>query len=210
MKLHLGLRLWWRRPQDPKQLGREAIRLAGLILGFSDGPDIGKITNPVRQGFAYNFDTETGGPFRQKWRDLAERTRREREQLGFQPEHPILERTGNYKSSWINRMDPRHFEKQHRHGQMTGGGLVGQNMLTIHVGSIDYRAPIHELGLEMPEHLVERERMLSGLPEALQGEGTGAVPARPVRFIANEFLDNIGRGISNLLDSKMGEIKGPR
>lgn len=208
--MKLNFRLWWRRPRDPKQLGKEALELAALILGLSDGPDVGRITNPIRAGFAHNFDTEAGGPFRQQWRDLADRTNREREQLGFPPAHPILERTGGYKSSWVNRMDPNHHERQHRHGQMSAGGFVGQNMLTIVVGSIDYRAPIHELGMEMPEHLVERERMLSGLPAALQGAGTGAVPARPVRYIANDFLDNIGRGIVDLLNSKMGDVKGPK
>lgn len=206
--MKLDFILWWRRPKDVKKLGAEAVELASLILQLNDGLDLGIITNPVRAGFAHNFETESSAGI--PWRQLADRTNREREFLGFPPAHPILERTGGYKHSWITRTASNHFERQHRHGQVSpGGGIIGQNMLTIHVGSIDYRAPIHELGLEMPEHLVERERMLSSIPQSMQGGGSGAVPARPVRFIADSFLDKIGAGIKFLLDSKMNDVKGP-
>jgi hypothetical protein len=207
--LKLPLRLWWRRPSDPKKLGAEAVELAALILKFSDGPDVGKITNPVREGFANSFAVEGGGRFSQKWADLADRTNRERTFLGFPAAHPILERTGRYKHSWITRTAADHFEKQHRGGALSGANFVGQNMLTINVGSVDYRVPTLEGGMAMPSHLIEREQMLRRSAGMVTQQGSSAVPPRPVRYIEKQFLDRIGKAISFLLGDKVNEVKGP-
>lgn len=202
MKLHL--RGWWRRPKDPKKLGVEAIKVAAGVLRFSDGPDVGKITNPIREGFAQNFADEAGGPHGTPWQLLAKRTSDEREQLGFDPHHPILERTGGYKSSWIDRMSGDHFERQHKHGQFSGTKLVGKNKVTINFGSVDYRVPTLEGGEgQMPGHLLEREQMLGGSPFG------GVVPPRPVRFVSEDNIFMSKLAVAFLLSDKMKDVKGP-
>lgn len=207
--LRLPLRLRWRRPSDPKKLGAEAIELAATILKLSADPDVGKITNPVRAGFGHSFAVEGGGRFSQKWADLADRTNRERLTLGFPPVHPILERTGRYKRSWTDRTASNHFERAHQHGSISGTSFVGQNMLTIHVGSMDPRVPTLEEGIAMPQHLVEREDMLRRSVGAPGLSSSGRVPPRPVRYIEKPFLDRIGKAISWLLGTKADAVKGP-
>lgn len=211
MTARLNFRLWWRRPKDIKKLGIEAIKIATSVLRLSDGPDVGKITNPIRSGFASNFDSEVGGPLLTPWQELALRTRQEREQQGFPREHPILERTGGYKNSWIDRMSGDHFERQHRHGQVTGTSLVGKNMVTISFGSVDYRVPTLEGGEgSMPTHLIEREQMLrraAGTPQ--MPSGTGVVPPRPVRFVDEGNIFNSKLAVAFLLSEKAQKVKGP-
>lgn len=195
--MNLRWKLWWRVPQNVKDMGTEAIELASAIMRLSPGPDLGKITEPARQGFASNFATESGGPFLQPWQALAERTRRERQSLGFPPAHPILDRTGSYRRSWTNRTSSNHFEKQSRQ----------RDKVEINLGSVDYRAPIHELGLEMPTHLIQREQMIqraTGMPVM---QGSGAIPPRPVRYISDAFADKIGRAIDFLLGSKASKVQ---
>jgi hypothetical protein len=203
--MKLNLRLWWRRPRDPKKLGIEAIKIAAGVLRFSDGPDVGKITNPIREGFADNFAGEKGGPHGSPWALLAERTSYERVLLGFDPYHPILERTGRYKSSWIDRTSGDHFERQHKHGQFSGTKLVGQNKVTINFGSTDYRVPTLEGGEgSMPAHLLEREQMLGGSPFG------GEVPPRPVRFVSDDHIFMSKLAVAFLLSEKIRDVKGPK
>ena len=91
------------RPSDPTEVGSEALRLARSISQITRDELI-QITEPVRAGFKENFETESaaGDP----WQVLAKRTQDEREELGFDREHPILVRKGDYKKSWLDVNDP--------------------------------------------------------------------------------------------------------
>jgi hypothetical protein len=54
----------------------------------------------IRDGFAENFDSESAGG--QPWEQLALSTVIERVLLGFPGTHPILQRTGRYRSSFTS------------------------------------------------------------------------------------------------------------
>lgn len=204
----------WIRPSDVHNLGREALALAATVLTFSDS-EVGEVTDPVRAGFAYNFSTESGGPTGSPWALLAERTKNEREQLGFPREHPILHRTGSYERSWTVRSDARHFEKQHKRGQWTGSNVVGPGAkVIINVGSLDYRVPVLEGGMEMPASTFEdtMQKEAAQLPgfdtSGILLMAGGGVPARPVSFISDLHAEWIGEAISRILTEKAWHLEG--
>lgn len=58
------------------------------------------VQEAIRAGFTENFDTESAGG--QSWAQLAPSTVIERVLLGYPGEHPILQRTGRYRSSFTN------------------------------------------------------------------------------------------------------------
>lgn len=201
-------RVWLRRPRNPQDIGREALELVTTILRLSDGPDLGRVTQPVRDGWALNFARE-GTSLDTRWADLADRTMREREFLGFPAAHPILQRTGSYKRSWVNRTDPNYFERAHRRGSFSGGNFTGGgNQVFISLGSIDYRVPTLSGGMEVPGSMFRDpfQATLGGMPQRSY-EGMGRVPPRPVTPIDEKFADGIGRALDFLLGSKAGQVK---
>lgn len=153
--------------------GDEAIRLAQLFKEFG-GTDYDRLTKPIRDGFAHNFQQE--GTPEGPWESLADWTVEEREMMlhnpedffagritlvpGFTPERPILQRTGSYKESWI-RFGPMHGLK------VTMSGLEGGN-IEILEGSKDPRAEKLSLGGKNVEGHI--------------------VPARPVNIIEDVFI----------------------
>lgn len=199
------------RPKNPAHIGREVVELVTSILRLSPGPDIGYITTPVREGWADNFAREQTG-WGSKWAQLANRTQAERSSLGFSPAHPILERTGDYKASWITRTHPRHFEKMHSRGSWSGTRFQGSgNSVTINLGSIDYRVPILSGGMQPPTSSMREQFSLAVKGETgvsmPVGGGTGEIPPRPVTHISDHFTDRIGRAIGFLLTQMAEKVK---
>jgi hypothetical protein len=82
------------------------------------------------------FDME-GSP---AWAQLAALTKWNRQMLGFPAAHPILFRTGSFKSALIDKSSPHHVVEQ-----MHIGGLGG-NGLRIRVGTNDPRFIEHQEG----------------------------------------------------------------
>lgn len=62
--------------------------------------DLDRIERSVRFGFASNFarQAQADGP---PWASLRPRTVRERALQGYGPTGPVLERSGNYRDSWV-------------------------------------------------------------------------------------------------------------
>ena len=64
------------------------------------------VQEAIRAGFAENFDTESAGG--QPWAQLALSTVIERVLLGYPGEHPILQRSGNYRSTFVDGGNAEH------------------------------------------------------------------------------------------------------
>ena len=64
------------------------------------------VQEAIRAGFAENFDTESAGG--QPWAQLALPTVIERVLLGYPGEHPILQRSGNYRSTFVDGGNAEH------------------------------------------------------------------------------------------------------
>lgn len=97
---------------------QEPIELA-YALAFLSSQQVDDIMAPIRHGFAWNFIQE--GSAEGPWDDLADSTVEEREQWlemgsgwgfelvpGFSGTNPILQRTGEYKMSWVDSGHPEH------------------------------------------------------------------------------------------------------
>ena len=184
------------RPSDPTEVGSEALRLARSISQITRDELI-QITEPVRAGFKENFETESaaGDP----WQVLAKRTQDEREELGFDREHPILVRKGDYKKSWLDVNDPNNaLELTEKGFYMGGGEFLGSNVILIMVGSNDPRVPKLS-GAEM--------EMASAFEAFDVGSMPGVVPPRPVHKIMDHYADVIGWSIEGLLTMKAEEVK---
>jgi hypothetical protein len=141
------------------------------------------ITGPIREGFRANFLQEgsSGGG----WRRLASRTVYEREELmhsegflglgqgglvaGFSPQHPILQRSGQYMASWVNL-------GHHDHGRSDVS--FGNVSRLIAEGSDDYRAEALSMG-----------DIVSG----------GTLPPRPVHHIGGLYEESIRAKIDAML-----------
>jgi hypothetical protein len=109
------------------------------------------VQEAIRAGFAENFDTESAGG--QPWAQLALSTVIERVLLGYPNEHPILQRSGSYRSSFTD----------------VGGEHVSDidyqsGVVSLFEGSRDERAAELELGvgkmparpiLEMSHHSID-------------------------------------------------------
>lgn len=63
----------------------------------------------VREGFADNFADESSGAG--GWAQLAPSTVEDRIRQGFPGAHPILERTGDYRRSFVDEGDPDHIHR---------------------------------------------------------------------------------------------------
>lgn len=87
-----------------------------------------KVATAVTRGFSENFSAQQSGDG-QGWAPLADFTIRQRRDLGFAGESPILVRTGRYRASWVQSGAPGHVETFER----TGSGW------SMNVGSEDDR-----------------------------------------------------------------------
>ena len=92
-----------------------------------------KITDGIRQQFAANFTRQGSGAGR--WAALRPSTIRQRIEAGFSGSHPILVRTGKYRSSFVGRGGDNY-----ENIQRTFIGTIYE------VGSNDPRVPFLELG----------------------------------------------------------------
>lgn len=122
------------------QAGQRTIEaLAGLGEALARIPaqhdNFAEIGNSIRAGFAQNFDREQAGDL-YPWADLAKSTQTERILLGYPPAHPILERSGSYKSTFTDAGDPLHYAEF----EMGAWGF------RVEIGSEDPRAPLLEHG----------------------------------------------------------------
>lgn len=107
-------------------------RIDELIAPGQDA--IRPIQQTIRAGFAFNFAAERGDD--RPWAPLAPYTMRERRSLGFPPDHPILVRTGQYRSSFVDEGHPAHVSEW----------TAGAGRWTIEEGSTDERADHLEFG----------------------------------------------------------------
>jgi len=88
----------------PTQESRQSIRnLAAFFLDLNTPTQemTKEIGDLVRSAFASNFANESDGDG-EPWYWLADWTRRERIYEGYDPDHPILVRTGGYKGSFTD------------------------------------------------------------------------------------------------------------
>lgn len=123
--------------------------------------------------FDMNFAAE--GPL---WANLAARTQAEREQLGYDPQHPILERTGHLRYSVIDRTHPDHFEDI----QMVGDGVIHlyegsdhPNFDLLHAGGMN-----------------DSGRM---------------VPARPMTVVHDFQTPYLDDALERIVDAALGDLK---
>lgn len=106
-----------------------------LLAALRDGEPAERIELAIRAGFADNFDREAAGDDYQ-WQQLAASTQAERRLLGYPPDHPILERSGDYRQSFTNPDHPAAFVET----ILTRYGLI------IEAGSEEERAEWLEFG----------------------------------------------------------------
>ena len=175
------------RPSSKDAVGQEAVDLAESVMDMTASHKR-RIIQPVLNGFEYNFQTESSeeGP----WQELAARTKEEREELGFPREHPILERTGSYRASWIKRGHPNHLEVE--------VPIRASNTLALFVGSKDPRVGPLSGGFE-PARLEDAGE------EA--GIGDGFLPPRPVAPIREGYARSIGYMASAVLHDMAKQVK---
>lgn len=123
--------------------------------------------------FDMNFAAE--GPL---WANLATRTQEEREQLGYDPDHPILERTGHLRMSVTDRSHPDHFEEI----QMVADGVIHlyegsnhPNFDLLHAGGMNDQGRL--------------------------------VPARPMTVVHDFQMDHLQRALERIVDAALGDLK---
>lgn len=92
------------------------------------------VRRAIRDGFQENFDTESAGGAR--WASLTPSTAADRRRQGYGPYHPILVRSGDYRSSFVDPTNPDHISKIERRSER----------LLIFEGSDDFRILWHEKG----------------------------------------------------------------
>lgn len=197
-------------PSDPKDIGKEAITLAKSLADLSKA-NVQMLSDPVRMGFSRNFETESAGG--DPWPQLAPYTVEERAQLmmsgeslvqGFGERHPILQRTGAYKSSWLDYSNPLHMVDYYEEMHYTSAtsGLVGKNQLTVFVGSKHPYVDRLSGGAEakITEHVTPLGLYFSSIE-------SGAVPPRPVHIIEDRYADLIGRIAGAILTAKADTVK---
>ena len=125
--------------------------LAAFFEGLSN-PTIDmrkQVGDVVRSLFANHF-AEEGSDVSGPWADLKESTRIERKMEGYNPDHPILERSGYYRESFTNPGAPDNLELlvQHKSGW------------TMELGSEDWR--VKELEGGRPRMFARPVTKLSG------------------------------------------------
>ena len=92
------------------------------------------VQEAIRAGFAENFDTESAGG--RPWAQLALSTVIERVLLGYPGEHPILQRSGNYRSTFVDGGNAEHISDIDYQAGMT----------SVFEGSANEMVPWHEDG----------------------------------------------------------------
>lgn len=174
----------------PGDAWQEPIELS-LALTLMDYSTIVTITEPIRTGFAHNFMREgsQAGP----WEPLADWTKSERMELmsqssffgtglvpGFSAEHPILQRTGEYRATWIDKSNA-----------LSGLEIesLGQVSRTIMVGSRHEHAGELSFGEIRP--------------------GGGRLPARPVHYIDPMYEQALDARITAVLTKYVQQVKPP-
>jgi len=184
-------------PKDVRRAGEEAVELARSVAKMS-GDDIGRIGGPVRRGFEYNFQSESSaeGP----WGELAKRTQEEREDLGFPPKHPILQRTGKYKASWVERGHPLNMEDVYRFDDF-------ETALYVVLSSEDPRVVPLSAGVEGRVGDPVMESFFDEIGMAYVGGGEGFMPPRPVHAIRPQFSRAIGPMIHAVLGRMAEQVK---
>lgn len=123
----------------------------------------------VRSLFERRFDNE--GP---SWVGLARATQLDREEQGYNPLHPILERTGEYKMSFIDRGAIDNIENL----------ITRQTGWTLELGSSDWRVAELEGGRSEPTFMPSRPVTLLGDREE---DEIGDVLDRMFRQMADEM-----------------------
>lgn len=111
------------------ELGRTLASIPATRGNFQE------IGNSIRAGIAANFAGERAGD-EYPWMDLARSTQIERRLLGYNPQHPILVRTGEYRASFTEAGHPLHYASF----TITAAGF------TVEIGTEDERAEVLEFG----------------------------------------------------------------
>lgn len=195
-------------PRDPTKIGLEAIYMvswAEALMRSRVARDV--FEDIVRRGFAYNFSVE--GVPSSPWAELAPRTQREREEMlkqemgglveGFTPTHPILQRTGKYRQSWVEKTDPDALSLTER---------PEANTLFMYIGSSDDRVPklSSGFGASMAEAMAATGQAYSqSVWEELGVIPThpwGNIPPRPVNELFEQYegiLGETGESFGKLL-----------
>lgn len=127
-------------------IGDDVVRLIDRITRPGNR-QIRSIQDAARRGFQDNFTRQRSG--NGPWPALAPFTVEERRQLGFPGRRPILVRTGNLRSTYVNPNDPDHYSSVRQ-------SPIG---LLIEEGSADEDAIFHERG---GPHLPQRSVTLLG------------------------------------------------
>lgn len=179
------------KPKDHKFIGSEAPDLCLIMMKLGKHTKK-RVIDPILEGFRHNFEVE--GSAEGQWAQLADWTKNDREALkgssglvgGFSKEHPILQRFGDYRASWIDRDNEYHLEEwDYPHVlALGGGGSFTMPIIEVHVGSTDPRVPKLSSGRE--EFDVEQEWSPEMWEEEAEIETT-SIPPRPVHPIGSEF-----------------------
>jgi len=116
------------------------------------------VQEAIRAGFAENFDTESAGG--QPWAQLALSTVIERVLLGYPGEHPILQRSGNYRSTFVDGGNAEHISDIDYQAGLT----------SVFEGSANEMVPWHENGnAKLPARpvLVMSSRAIDGIGDSV-------------------------------------------
>lgn len=201
-------------PNHPSKIGLEAVRFVDWAAILSKSESVrNRFENVVRQGFDYNFEQE--GIPSGKWQELADLTKRERREMqlfeagglvpGFSEDHPILQRTGRYRQSWVNMND------QDAYSESFGGA----GNFFMFIGSDDPRVAKLSGGGSAPlEEALESE--YGGIGESEGGQTSfdgmdmphpwARIPPRPVNELFEQFEEAL-TAVADSFGDTMANIK---
>lgn len=180
------------RPSDRTKVGTEALQMVDWEGMFDKvgRRAMRRFEDVVREGFAANFAAE--GTPGEPWAPLAEWTQNDREQMakeqvgalvpGFTPTHPILQRTGDYKQSWVDAED--------------GDALLflepqGPGDLFVYIGSQDDRVEELSSGVRQSGSAQFTEQQVLDMDLDLTPTESGSLPPRPVHKIGDQFEETL-------------------
>lgn len=134
---------------------------------------LSSVSDAIRDGFSENFQDEQSGDG-DRWEPLAPKTISERKRLGYPGEHPILERSGEYRDTFVSPSNPDHID------ELTGDSTG----FRINVGSgSDKLFPLETGGVVRID------------------DSYVFVPARPVVQLGSEQEIAIGQSLAKFFDS---------
>lgn len=201
--LHISLEII--KPSDHKHIGSEAPQLCEIMMKLGRHSKR-RVIDPILEGFRHNFEIE--GSAEGQWAQLADWTKAERKGLlgspglvsGFGEDHPILQRFGDYRASWIDRDSEYHLEEwKAPHTIPLGGGRsYVLPIIEVHVGSTDPRVEVLSSGKREFEVDVEQEWHPDMWEEEAEMEGMGSIPPRPVHPILSEFETQLGSRLDQI------------